>query len=168
MKPWYTENHFLAALGQTLAIERGLVDNPDDPGGRTIFGISKRSHPELWDPGPPTLEEAADCYFEDYWKGSGCPSIKPLAVKLELFDSAVLHGQVRGVKLLQEALNHLGSPVTIDGVLGPKTARVVNAYRRPKRLAAAQNATQAVYIVKLGNPTFFGGWLKRVHIDLED
>jgi len=38
---------FDQAVEVILKHEGGLADNPNDPGGITNFGISKRSYPEL-------------------------------------------------------------------------------------------------------------------------
>ena len=52
-------------------------DDPDDSGGRTIFGISERFHPEtvkrLWDlPKAEAREEAKIFYKVEYWDRYRC------------------------------------------------------------------------------------------------
>lgn len=58
--------NFALAVGFVLKKEAGYVNDPDDPGGETNFGISKRYHPNL-DIKNLTIEEAAKVYFAEYW-----------------------------------------------------------------------------------------------------
>lgn len=57
---------FLVDKTDGFDAEGGYSNNPDDPGGETKYGISKRAHPEL-DIKNLTLEEAIDIYRSDYW-----------------------------------------------------------------------------------------------------
>jgi hypothetical protein len=81
---------FEQAVEFTLAWENGYTNNPDDPGGETKYGISKRSYPTL-DIFNLTLEQAKAIYYRDYWVKSeaykyGYPK------NLIIFDIAVLSG----------------------------------------------------------------------------
>jgi lysozyme family protein len=58
---------FNVAVNLVLAHEGGYVNNPDDPGGETNFGISKRAYPTV-DIKNLTREEAIAIYKRDYWK----------------------------------------------------------------------------------------------------
>ena len=49
-----------------LEHEGGYVNDPDDPGGETNFGIAKRSHPDV-DIANLTKEDAKIIYYQDYW-----------------------------------------------------------------------------------------------------
>ena len=57
---------FNTAVALVLKHEGGLVDNPQDPGGLTNFGISKRAYPSL-DIANLTVEDAKAIYQRDYW-----------------------------------------------------------------------------------------------------
>ena len=46
-----------------------LVNDPDDPGGLTKWGISKRAHPDE-DIANLTLDDAIRIYQDKYWKPS--------------------------------------------------------------------------------------------------
>jgi lysozyme family protein len=58
---------FDTAINLVLKHEGGYVNNPDDPGGETNFGISKAVYPSL-DIKSLTIEEAKQIYLRDYWK----------------------------------------------------------------------------------------------------
>lgn len=50
----------------TLKQDGGYTNDPDDPGGETKWGISKRSHQNL-DIKNLTLEDALEIYRQEYW-----------------------------------------------------------------------------------------------------
>lgn len=79
------------AIGFTLSWEGGYTDNPDDPGGETNFGISKRYHPDV-DIKNLTKEQATAIYKEEYWEAMGCDDL-PYPMDMVVFDSAVNPGQ---------------------------------------------------------------------------
>jgi lysozyme family protein len=74
-----------------VGIEAGYVNDPQDPGGETKYGISKRSYPNL-DIAHLTLDQAKAIYFEDYWTPAGCDSMR-WELALCVFDAAVNQGQ---------------------------------------------------------------------------
>lgn len=76
------------ALKFTLKWEGGYVNHPNDPGGETKFGISKRQYPHL-DIGSLTLEDAIAIYRKDYWDAYNCEDY-PFPLNICLFDSVVL------------------------------------------------------------------------------
>jgi Glycosyl hydrolase 108 len=57
---------FAAAVALVLEHEGGYVNDPNDPGGETNFGISKRAYPDL-DIRALTREGAIGFYRRDYW-----------------------------------------------------------------------------------------------------
>ena len=82
------------AILHTLELEGGYVDHPDDPGGETNFGISKRSYPHL-DIRNLTREQAIQIYVRDYW--DQIPADLPDGLRWMAFDSAVNHGVERAL-----------------------------------------------------------------------
>lgn len=77
------------------------TNDPNDPGGETKFGISKRSHPEL-DIKNLTPEQAMDIYLNKYWFPSGADDLNyPLC--LVVFDTAFLCGLGRATAWLRES-----------------------------------------------------------------
>jgi len=81
---------FESALAFVLAAEGGYVNDPNDPGGETKYGISKKAYP-LLDITNLTREQAVDIYRRDYWnkvKGDELPA----GVDIAAFDTAVNMG----------------------------------------------------------------------------
>ena len=58
---------FNKIISFVLEEEGGYVNNPNDAGGETKFGISKRSYPNV-DIKNLTKEQAIEIYRKDYWK----------------------------------------------------------------------------------------------------
>jgi len=80
--------------------EGGYSNDPDDPGGETNFGISKRSHP-LLDIANLTEEDAHTVYRDEYWTPCNCQA-KPWPWDLIVFDTAVNLGPKRALIMFQE------------------------------------------------------------------
>jgi len=85
------------ALAFTLAWEGGFVDNPNDPGGATNYGISQRAFPHL-DIRNLTLPEAKDIYKQAYWNAIDGDR-RPLVEAIALFDFAVHSGVRRALEV---------------------------------------------------------------------
>lgn len=120
-------NHFDTAFEIVVGHEGGYVNDPNDPGGETKYGISKRSYPYV-DIANLELEGSKEIYDEDFWRATKCDRM-PWPLCLYVFDGAVnqgciTHGPPVTEKLLQKALD-----VKQDGIIGKKT------------LAAAAKAT---------------------------
>lgn len=161
------------ALRHTLKVEGDFVDHPADPGGATKYGITQKVLGE-WLGRDATTDEvrnlswdtAKDIYTANYWnkvRGDQLPA--PLAILS--FDVAVNSGVKNSVKNLQRALNHVGSGLVEDGLIGPATVGAANAAAQTK-----DNLVQVIdeFIVKRGIfytalDTFgiFGlGWARRL------
>lgn len=149
-------NLFLAAFELLIKHEGGYVNDPQDPGGETIYGISRRAHPEAWRQGQPTLEEAQAIYLRDYWRPLRCNEI-PAAVAVFLFDTGVNTGNRRAIQFLQRALG-----VKDDGIIGPITLGAANRASMDT-LVPAIAAERLLHIASLSTWGRFGrGWSRRV------
>lgn len=107
------------AVKFVLDHEGGLVDDPDDPGGLTNYGISLRfaETVELTadDIRHMTRKQAAGIYYRHFWiriKGD----LLPPDVALMAFDAAVNQGVHAATEMLQRAAG-----VATDGLIGPVT-----------------------------------------------
>lgn len=148
---------FEYCVDKVLAREGGLVNDPNDPGGLTKFGISQRQYPTL-DIASLTREDAVAIYFRDYWQPSRAASLPP-PLDLYLFDGAVNQGIGPSVRRLQLAVGAVQ-----DGVIGPHTLYAIDQLGVVEA-GALFMATRAMAYASL--PTFqrFGrGWLKRLFI----
>jgi lysozyme family protein len=84
---------FERAFSIVIGAEGGYVDDPQDPGGETKYGISKRAYPAV-DIKNLTLEQARDIYLRDYWLAAGCHRGTEVMAIL-IFDCAVNQGVSR-------------------------------------------------------------------------
>lgn len=90
---------FHYAVEVVLELEGGYVNDYDDPGGATKYGISQRSYPGL-DIHNLTRAEAIQIYRRDYWE----PVTEVVAdsrMRILVFDSAVNHGLTRALTWFQ-------------------------------------------------------------------
>ena len=56
--------NFKIAFKEIIGVEGGYVNNPNDKGGETKYGISKRAYPNL-DIKNLTLKKAEEIYYND-------------------------------------------------------------------------------------------------------
>lgn len=104
-------NIFRLYIERVLGNEDGYVNDPEDPGGETKWGISKRSYPNL-NIKALSREQAIEIYFTDFWTKVYHVGI-PNAVVYQLLDSAVHSGIHESIRFLQRALD-----VADDGDFG--------------------------------------------------
>lgn len=116
------ESDFSAAVALILAAEGGYVNDPNDPGGETNFGISRRQYPDL-DIRALTRDQATVIYKRDYWTPVRGDSI-PWPLCAYVFDAAVNQGVFPAIKMLQRALDTVQ-----DGLLGPVTLSLAEKSR---------------------------------------
>ncbi len=112
---------------QIVAREGGFVNDPDDPGGATNFGVTihtlRRLRPgqrvTVQDVRALTREQAIDIYIEHYFTA---PRITELPEPLwaSVFDMYVNAG-ANAVRILQRLFLQMGVQVAVDGVIGPQT-----------------------------------------------
>ncbi|WP_299734029.1 glycosyl hydrolase 108 family protein [uncultured Endozoicomonas sp.] len=151
---------FESAIAFVLEAEGGYVNDPNDAGGETNHGISKRAHPEL-DIKALTVEQAKAIYFDDYWLLSRADDM-PSYMGMAIFDTAVNMGNRTAAKLLQRAAGVLD-----DGIIGPKTLAAVYKHS-PEYLLPQFLSYRALRYHELAdepdeehNKRFIRGWLKR-------
>jgi lysozyme family protein len=145
--------NFDRAVALILDIEGGYTMDPNDPGGETNFGISKRSYPDL-DIKNLTAADATAIYLRDFWVPCQCATYHN-GLDLLVFDAAVNQGVSAAIRMLQTELG-----VETDGVVGPAT---ISALQR-KPIATAQYAARRMLTYGL-NPNFtrYGlGWSRRL------
>ena len=151
--------NFDQAFERLIAHEGGYVNHPDDPGGETNWGITKRvamAHGYSGDMRKLTREQAKEIYRTAYWQRSGAPGYDP-AVGFQVFDIAVNHGIGNAVRMLQRAVG-----VADDGIVGPRTLSAINS-TSVTDLLMLLNAERLEFFAKLTTFDTFGrGWTRRV------
>ena len=155
------DDHFPEAVFRTLQHEGGYVNDPDDPGGETNFGISKRAYPDV-NIRNLTVKQAREIYRRDYWEAPGLDGIKDCELACKVFDLGVNCGTQTAVRLLQMAANRLGQRLVVDGCIGIKTLTAVNSYPHRRALLAALKYMAAQHYLNLGKPQYLAGWLNRL------
>ncbi len=160
---------FMRQVERVLEHEGGYVNDPNDAGGETKFGISKRAFPEtnILDL---TKADAIKIYWEYYWQKY---KVEMLPVHLQgiTFDMVVNKGR-RGVKILQEASNNKNKRkkdnlITVDGYIGRMTAGACE-HLEVDRLVAFNVLHYAKLV--LNKPTqmkFWYGWFRRAVSKME-
>jgi lysozyme family protein len=116
-------------------------DNPNDPGGKTAYGISIVYHPEAWSNGRPTRDAAIAIYKRDYL--APFASIEPVTLKAQVVDIAVNCGVTAARGMLAMAQQQTKRPVSVQLVI----ERLKHYGRKVK--ASPSKAE------------FIGGWINR-------
>lgn len=150
--------NFDTAFERLMGHEGGYVNHPNDPGGETNWGISKRSYPHV-DIKNLTLATAKTIYLKDFWSllGEADP-----AIKFQVFDFAVNSGIQTALRKLQAAIG-----VADDGNWGPvSAARLAELDKNDvlMRFIAQRLRFWASLSVW---PTFGRGWTRRAADSLD-
>lgn len=161
----YSEK-FEKAFEYVIENEGGYVHDPQDSGGETKYGISKRSYPSL-NIKELTLEDAKEIYHRDFWLKGKFEEITDINVAIKLFDLSVNVGMTQSNRLIQRALRSVGEVVTEDGIIGPITLAAVNKSPTRELLAALKSEAAGYYrLLAQANPgqkKFLNGWLNRTY-----
>jgi len=78
--------NFNHAFEIVIGLEGAPTNDPDDPGGYTIWGLSSRYNPGVDE--NTTLDQAKDIYLFKYWVPAGCDTA-PFPLDICLFDARV-------------------------------------------------------------------------------
>lgn len=131
-------SRFEYAIPIVLAHEGGWSDDPVDPGGATLYGVSLRwlraegldldgdGDVDVDDVRSLTKERAAELFRARFWDRYGIERITDSQVAAKVLDCAVNLGPARAFRLLQRSLRACGETVAVDGILGPKTVAAAN------------------------------------------
>lgn len=164
-------------IDEIIRVEGDFVDDPDDRGGATRFGITiavARAWGYRGEMKDLPRQMAFDIYLSRYVQTPQYDKVIELSPKLgeELVDTGVNMGPAVATMFLQRWLNALsGSKLFVDGRLGPMSIGVLQKYIKSRRageseliLFRALNSLQAVRYLELAekNPSqgkFLNGWL---------
>lgn len=146
---------FEEAFRLLIGHEGGYANDPNDPGGETKYGISKRSYPHL-NIAELTMVDAQQIYRRDFWGACNCSAL-PDWVRFDVFDAAVNSGPTQAGKWLQFAVG-----ATQDGVIGRETINKTVA-SNPRMTLMRMAAARMMFMAKLKNFKHHGkGWMIRM------
>ncbi len=168
-----------------VAREGGFVNDPDDPGGATNFGVTigtlrslefdvdRDGDVDVDDVIGLSKDDARRIFVRHYFER---PSIDllPEPLQASVFDMYVNAG-ANAVKILQKLLRDMGHQVDVDGVIGPQTAASAEAAfaAAPHHLVDAYGIARRNYYYRLAdgraasrkyarrNDGGKGGWILR-------
>lgn len=162
------KENFEKSLELVLKHEGGFVNHPQDPGGMTNLGVTKK----VWDAyigresteaemRALTKKDVAPLYRKNYWGelADGLPN----GVDYLYFDFAVNAGPRQAAKTLQTALG-----VIPDGIIGPITLQAIRNSDANKLIDKFSSAKEAFYRSLKTFPVFGNGWLRRVKESAEN
>jgi len=150
---------FYVAIGRLLGNEGGYVNDPQDPGGETNWGISKRSYPtvnikEL------TRDQAIALYKRDFWDAAHLDG-QAFGVAYQMLDFAVNSGISPAIRAIQRAVS-----CADDGHVGPVTVAAIAAMAAHD-LIMRFLAERLIFMTGCKNWEFAGkGWARRIAADL--
>lgn len=170
---------------EIVAREGGYVDDPDDPGGATKYGVTlgtlKWLGLDLTGDGKVdkadiralTRPRAEAIFVKHYFERPGVSRL-PRALHATVFDMYVNAGS-QAVRILQRLLREMGFEIAVDGAIGPETlqaaqvadnvnsAAFVNAYGIARRNYYYRLADQRPQSRKFARRRDGGkgGWIKR-------
>lgn len=173
------------------ANEGGYANNPNDRGGETYKGISRKNNPDLglWDlidsykkftNFPASLEADTDlqmrvlAFYKDvYWNKLNLPLVADQSIATELFDTAVNTGRGTAGMFLQRALNisnlnqKIYPDLHVDGQVGTETVTALNQHPNPALIMKLLNVMQGAKYIEIceANPSqeeFLKSWMSRV------
>jgi lysozyme family protein len=157
------DRNFARALQLVLVNEGGWSDNPADPGGATMKGVTLANFRRYVKPSASkadlhaiTDDQLATVYRRFYWDAVAGAQL-PDGVDYAVFDFAVNSGPGRAAKYLQSVVG-----AGQDGRIGPATLAAINARPTDVVIDALQDARLA-FLRRLPTwPTFGRGWSSRV------
>lgn len=170
---------------EIVAREGGYVNDPDDPGGATKFGVTLQTlrglgldltgdgTVDIRDIKGLSQAQAIDIFIKHYFEAPGLAQL-PEALQASVFDMYVNAGG-HAVTLLQRLLCDMGQRVAVDGAIGQETVQAADAAAllAPDHLADAYGIARRNYYFRLadGRPALRkfartrrggkGGWIRR-------
>lgn len=178
---------FEQAIITVLKHEGGFVDDPDDPGGATNFGISLRflrktgdlevgdidqdGDIDADDIRQMDVEDAKNIYRKYWWDKYGYARIGSQVLATKIFDLAVNMGAKQAHKLVQRACRAAGVYLIDDGVLGNRSYGAIitlgEAGSYDAILAALRSEAASFYKLLIAKKPVFekyrNGWLNRAY-----
>ncbi|WP_299671040.1 holin-associated N-acetylmuramidase [uncultured Roseobacter sp.] len=170
---------------EIVAREGGFVNDPDDPGGATKYGVTIHTMRALGidldrdgavtisDVRALTKEHAIEIFEKHYFE-KPLIALLPQVLHATVFDMYVNAGS-NAVKILQRLLREMGHKIAVDGILGPQSIAAAQAayLEAPEFLADAYGIARRNYYFRIADRRKAsrkyartraggkGGWIKR-------
>lgn len=170
---------------EIVAREGGYVNDPDDPGGATNFGVTIHTMRRLGldldadgdvdavDVQRLTRAQAVDIFIRHYFERPLIAEL-PGGLHATVFDMYVNAG-ANAVRILQRLLCEMGHSVAVDGALGPQSLKATHAAynQAPQAMVDAYGIARRNYYFRIADrrPASRkyartraggkGGWIKR-------
>ncbi len=170
---------------EIVAREGGYVNDPDDPGGATKYGVTIHTMRrlgldltgdgviEVADVRTLSRAQAVDIFIRHFFERPRIAEM-PTVLQPSMFDMYVNAGG-NAVKILQRMLRDMGYAVSVDGAIGPQTLGAARDAAEPDGLALrdAYGVARRNYYLRLadGRPASRkyartragdkGGWIRR-------
>lgn len=158
-------------IANTVRREGGYVDNPDDRGGKTKYGITEkvaRQNGYEGDMKDLPLDFAVMVYKKKFWDIIHLDEIINPIMREFMFDACVHHGPRWAVRIAQRAYNALNKDTIMeDGVIGPQTVNALNIEEYQQDLCVWYLLVRGNYMYDIANndssqKTFIRGWGNRL------
>lgn len=173
---------FALAWARTGPVEGGYSNDPADPGGETMYGITKAVAAAFGYRGPMAAlprETAAEIACGVFWTPLSLSFIAAISQPIaeELFDTNFNMWEGFAAKSVQRSLNALGEPMVIDGKIGPLTVEALRQFIAKRGTAGTLVFLRCLNALQLedymrqteampAKKKFFFGWvLNRVAMD---
>lgn len=170
---------------EIIVREGGYVNDPDDPGGATKYGVTIKTMRGLGidltgdgkvtpqDVKALTRDQAREIFVRHYFQRPRIAEL-PLPLQASVFDMYVNSGR-NAVRILQRLLCKMGHRVAVDGVLGTQSLRAARLAMAaaPDHLADAYGIERRSYYYRLADQRpksrkyacrkdgGKGGWIRR-------
>ena len=137
----------------------GYVNDPDDAGGETKYGIAKTANPTV-DIANLDWEGTKALYYKQYWLAGACDKLSSRLAVLH-FDGCVNNGVRKAGIFLQRAIY-----VTADGAVGPATiakSQLLNEGTICNSICdLREQFYQDIVKAKPSQIKYLAGWLRRI------
>ena len=148
---------------EIVAREGGYVNDPDDPGGATNYGVTlgtlrglgmdltRDGRIDAADVRALTRAQAEEIFVEHYFRRPRLAQL-PEALQASVFDMYVNAG-TNAVKILQRLVTRMGFAAVDDGIVGPATIAAARAAAgaAPDHLACAYGIARRNYYYALAD-----------------
>lgn len=189
-------DNFLKSIQFILENEGGYSNSPNDKGGETYMGISRKYNP-MWE-GWKIIDEAKEesgsstkfifalgtheiypkvleFYKKNYWEPLKLDKVNILRVATKILDISVNLGVSRTASMVQICINLIASnELVVDNIIGSATVNLLNAVCQDDNgefLLKLLTLQQGYVYMKLcqldsSQEKFIRGWINRLHMTI--